>query len=69
MRPPKSDTEYDGRSHDCMNAIHEHILRLLDEALSSGWRPDDVGEALICIGDTLVRVDGLNTLRESGKRP
>ncbi len=69
MRPPKADIEYDGRSHDCMNAIHEHILRLLDEAQSSGWRPDDIGEALISIGDTLIRVDGLNTLRKRGCQP
>ncbi len=63
MRAPQAETEYARRCRDCADAIRDDILRLVAQAQSVGWRADDVGEALIALGDVLVSVDGLKTLK------
>lgn len=67
MKAPKAETEYEERGRDCVDAIRDSILRLVDEAQAAGWRVDDVGEALIALGDVLVRIDGLKRLAGAGR--
>jgi len=63
MKAPKAETEYEERERDCADAMRDGILRLVDEAQAAGWRVDDVGEALITLGDVLIGIDGLKRLR------
>lgn len=63
MNAPREEAEYEARCRDCTDAIRDDILLLVDQAQSVGWRADDIGEALIALGDVLVSVDGLKTLK------
>lgn len=64
MRAPKSDVEYDGRINECIQAIGSDLKNAVDRAVEAGWRVDDVGAALIDIGDRLVKRNGYEALSE-----
>lgn len=68
MTALKAKTEYEGRGRDCVDAILDGILQLVDEAQAAGCRVDDVGEALIALGDVLIWINGLVTLKDHGRR-
>ena len=64
MKSPKSVSEFDGRVQDCILAIRPRVLPIVDEAVSAGWRVDDVGASLTEIGDILVGRNGYEILSE-----
>jgi hypothetical protein len=45
----------------------ERLCSAIDEEQATVWRVDDVGEALITLGNVLVRTDGLKKLSDLGR--
>lgn len=62
MKPPKSDDEYDGRIEDCIIALRDRVVSATNQAVTAGWGCDDVGAALIEIGDMLIGTTGYDAL-------